>query len=368
MQLPYYWMIRRMSNKFDYRLKMVEIAKRDSVSEAAQVFNTTRKTVRKWLYRYEEEGIAGLGDQAKTPDNIPHKMSDKEEERIADLRRRHPRWGAIRLKSRYRLSPSHTAIHRVIKQKGFVKKKKKRWRKRKDLRELKARYKAFEKNQIDVKDLSDIYRYWPFMRRLKLPRYEYTCREVSLGAAFFAYADENNSTYASLFARYVAEHLMSYGIDAATIEYQTDNGSEFVGNVRKKINRLSAFEKTLKEYKIYHGRIPPRASYLQGDVETFHGIIEDELYDIEDYSNSIEFLGKAYAYQLYFNYIRENRWRDSKSPLQLLRERAAHLDKGILNLPPIRLEILLDEELKGGYHVPGSVREIGFVIFQPPVL
>ncbi|MCD5402006.1 hypothetical protein LR013_05415, partial [candidate division NPL-UPA2 bacterium] len=55
-----------------------------------------------------------------------------------------------------------------------------------------------------------------------------------------------------------------------------------------------------------------------------------------------------------------NRWRDSKSPLQLLRERAAHLDKGILNLPPIRLEILLDEELKGGYHVPGSVQMKAF--------
>ena len=102
-------------------------------------------------------------------------------------------------------------------------------------------------------------------------------------------------------------------------------------------------------------RIPPRSSYLQGDVETFHRIIEDELYDIENYSNHAEFLGKAYAYQLYFNYVRENRWRDNKSPLELLRERHPHIDEGILNLPPIRLEILLDEEPRGGYYVPGSV-------------
>jgi hypothetical protein len=51
-------------------------------------------------------------------------------------------------------------------------------------------------------------------------------------------------------------------------------------------------------------------------VETFHRIIEDELYEIEDYANEIEFLGKAYAYQLYFNYIRKNRYRDNKSPAQ----------------------------------------------------
>jgi len=347
-----------MSNKFDYRLKMVEFAKMHNISLAAREFKTTRKTIRKWLYRYEQVGLAGLKDKPKTPKYIPHKMSKEEEQRIEDLRKRHSRWGAIRLKTRYRLNPSHTAIHRVIKQKGLIKPKKKRWRKRKDLRELKAKYKAFEKNQIDVKDLSDIYHYWPFMRGLKLPRYEYTCRELSLGACFFAYADENNSTYASGFARYVAEHLRSYGIDTATIQYQTDNGSEFIGSVNKRINRLSAFEKALKEYNIHHGRIPPRSSYLQGDVETFHRIVEDELYDIEDYKNPAEFLGKAYAYLLYFNYIRENRWRDNKSPLQLLRERAPELNKAILNLPPIRLETLLEEESKSGYHVPGSVLTI----------
>lgn len=156
------------------------------------------------------------------------------------------------------------------------------------------------------------------------------------------------------------EHLRAIlnllSLDTATIQYQIYNGSEFIGSVNKRINRVSAFEKALKEYNIHHGRIPPRSSYLQGDVEIFHRIIEDELYDIEDYKNPAEFLGKAYAYLLYFDYIRENRWRDNKSPLQLLRERAPELDEQILNLPPIRLEMLLEEESNGGYHVPGSVQ------------
>ena len=36
------------------------------------------------------------------------------------------------------------------------------------------------------------------------------------------------------------------------------------------------------------------------------------LYEIESYDNRIEFLGKTYAYQLYFNYIRKNRYRENK--------------------------------------------------------
>lgn len=82
------------------------------------------------------------------------------------------------------------------------------------------------------------------MRRLGLPRYEYTLRELSTGASFFAYADQNNSTppeadppkanYASLFAKYVIEHLKSYSMSTVRIFWQTDNGSEFIGSVRKK--------------------------------------------------------------------------------------------------------------------------------------
>ena len=121
--MEYYWIIRRMSNKFDYRLKMVELAEQAGVSEAARVFSATRPTVRKWRDRYRQEGLPGLKDKSKAPHNIPHKMSTENEGRIEDLRKRHKRWGAIRLKRRYRLPGSHTAIHRVMKQKDLVKKK-----------------------------------------------------------------------------------------------------------------------------------------------------------------------------------------------------------------------------------------------------
>ena len=353
--MEYYQLIRNMS-KFNLRLNIVMKTKQTSISEAARVFGTTRKTVRRFVRAYDSEGLSGLKDKKRTPKYIPHKMKQEDELHIIELRKKHPSWGARRLKERYHVAGSYMAIHRVIKQSNLIKPKKKRWRKRKDLSELKKKMFFFENSQIDTKDLSDIYQYWPYMRRFGLPRYQYTLRELSTGACFFAYADENNSTYASLFAEYVIEHLKSYGINTAKIMWQTDNGSEFIGSVRKKINRLSAFEKVLKANDIEHGRIPPRCSYLQADVETSHRIIEDELYEIETYNNPIEFPGKTYAYHLYFNYFRKNRYRDNKSPVEILRERFPEINESVLNLPPIRLEWLLDRcykrEAKGGYHVP----------------
>lgn len=348
-------------SKFNLRLQMVIRAKQTNVSETARFYGTTRPTVRKWIRRYEKEGLNGLKDRKRTPKNIPHKLSKQAEARIIELRQKHPSWGPLRLLERYHIEGSNGSVNRVIKQNGLIKPKKRRWKKRKDLSELKKTMKFFAFSQIDTKDLSDIYQYWPYMRKLGLPRYEYTLRELSTGATFYAYANENNSTYASLFAKYVIEHLKSYGIQTARISWQTDNGSEFIGSARKKINRFSAFESVLRDNKIEHARIPPRAFWLQNDVETFHRIIEDELYEIETYANEIEFLGKAYAYQLYFNYIRKNRYRDNKSPVEILRERFPEINEGVLNLPPIRLENLLElcykEKDKGGYDVPISVQE-----------
>ena len=351
--MKYYALIKDMATKFNYRLQMVTLAKETSISNAARVYGATRKTVRKHALRFHAEGLSGLKDKKTSPKSIPHKMNSKDEARVLRLRIIHPSWGARRLKERYSLKGAYMAIHRVMKQGGLIKPKRRRWKKRRDLSDLKKKMFFFQNSQIDTKDLSDILKYWPLMKRLGLPRYEFALRELSTGLSFFAYADENATTNASCFADYVAKHLLSYGLKTACIIWQTDNGSEYIGNVRKKTNRKSAFEKVLLSHEIEHGRIPPRCSWMQGDVETFNRIVEDEFFDIESYRNPTEFLGKAYAYQLYFNYIRKNRYRDNKSPLDILRERFPEVDEGILNLPPIRLdESFIAEGLGSGYHVP----------------
>ena len=41
---------------------------------------------------------------------------------------------------------------------------------------------------------------------------------------------------------------------------------------------------------------------------------------MEDYKNKIHFLSKAYTYILYFNYLREFRYKGYKSPIEILKE------------------------------------------------
>ncbi len=100
--------------------------------------------------------------------------------------------------------------------------------------------------------------------------------------------------------------------------------------------------------------------YLRGhvlarsDVEAFHKIIEDEFYDIEDYENLAEFMGKSYAYELYFNFKRKNRYKERKTPIEILKETGSNISSCVFNLPPIILDNFIDNFIEGSYHVGSS--------------
>jgi transposase InsO family protein len=350
-----------MNNIFDLRLRLVEYTKEHGVSKASREFKTTRPTVRKWRDRVRELGLPGLEDKPRRPKSSPNKIPVNIEVHLIELRKRHPSLGPQRLKDFYDNIPSNSTCYRVWHEnKDLLRPKLKKWVKQKDLRELKKKLKAFEKSQVDTKDLDDILYYWPQKHRLKLPRYQYTLREMSSGASFFAYSDDNNSTNASRFAQYVLSHLIQNGIDISGCIFQDDNGSEFIGSVRKKSKTPTAFQKALLDYNVTQERIPPRSPTFNSDVEAFHRLCEQEFYDSEDFDSEETFLAKAFGYQIWFNFLRKNRWRDNKTPWEILREKNPNISKFALILPPIRLEWLpLPQELspsQGGYDVPRTVK------------
>lgn len=353
MPTPYYEIIKmiKKNDKHNFRMNVVRYALDKGISESARAFETTRKTVRKWRDRYQTEGIKGLEEKSRAPKRIPHKMKPAAEKKIKELREDHEGWGAWRLKDRYGLKESEAAIHRVIRQAGLVKKKKKKRQVRNDLREIKAQMKAYEKIQWDTKDLSDIPKYYTHMRKIGIPRYQYTARDVRSGALYTSYGESNNSTNMGIFANYVLKHLKKCGVEVEGIEHQSDNGAEFQ---KTKISpKIGAFETAVVRYGGKYVTIPPRACTWQSDVEISHRLIEDELYSCEDYTNQEAFYGKAYAYQIYFNHHRKNRYKGAM-PIEIIKEN--NISEQVLNLPPILLDEWVPYISRGGYDVPISVR------------
>src|SRR4051794_34581388 len=68
-----------------------------SVSEVAAEIGVSRQTVHAWLRRYRAAGLAGLVDRPHRTVSCPHRASREVEAVVCELRRAHPKWGALRI-------------------------------------------------------------------------------------------------------------------------------------------------------------------------------------------------------------------------------------------------------------------------------
>ena len=69
-----------------------------TVTEIAAVAGVSRVSLHAWLRRYLTEGVAGLADRSHRPRSCPHQSSDAVAVLVTEMRRRHPRWGAKRIR------------------------------------------------------------------------------------------------------------------------------------------------------------------------------------------------------------------------------------------------------------------------------
>ncbi|WP_222868019.1 helix-turn-helix domain-containing protein [Saccharophagus sp. K07] len=78
-------------------LKMQLIAdwlrQESSISELARGYGLSRKTVYKWVTRYQDEGASGLQDRSRAPKHCPHAVADEVADKILAAKRSHPSFG-----------------------------------------------------------------------------------------------------------------------------------------------------------------------------------------------------------------------------------------------------------------------------------
>jgi len=350
----YYTEMRQASDPKYLRLRMVQFAKQHGVKAAARLFHATPKTARKWRDRYDGT-LESLCDHSRAPRRRPRKLSAQAEARIVDLKTRLPRWAARRLKRDFRLPWSEKAIRRVCRDHGLNRPRRRRKHETKRLlREVKKHWRLFQQIDIDTKHLNDIPEYWGRLKTLRLPRYQYTARDVTTGLLFLGYADELSLSYAKLFAERIIRHLLACGIPLARTTWQSDNGSEFVGSWQAKED--SAFTRTIEAVPGQeHRRIPPGQHRFQADVETVHSLMETEFFEIEQFRSRSDFIAKAKSYNLWFNLARQNSGKENQTPWQLVRQKHPDAHPFLPILTPVFLDELLVNQLQksrsGGYDV-----------------
>ena len=116
----------RMQFLVDYRSGLF------TVSFLAERHGVSRRTLYKWIERFEMEGVAGLEDQMRRPRWHPNQTSEEVEAAIAEFRRKHPDWGPKKIvhvlsgRDEETSWPARSTVAAILKRHGLVKGRRRR--------------------------------------------------------------------------------------------------------------------------------------------------------------------------------------------------------------------------------------------------
>jgi hypothetical protein len=348
----YYSIMRQSKDKKFLRHKIAISAKEIGIKPTVKLFNTTKKTVKKWYNRWLLLGYEGLGGKSKQPHYSPNATSAYMRKRLVALKKEYKRVGADTIKNIKNLTISSKTIRKIWREENVPsRKRRKKHVTKQNLRAVKKQFMPFTFIVEDTKDLIDIPEYLAQMIIHKLPKVQYSFRDVSSGLLILAFADERSLLNSTLFANYTNSKLIELNVNLSYAMRQTDNGSEYIGSWQAKepSSYTLAIQNTAQQV---HNTIFPGAHRMQSDVETIHNLIEVEFFEIESFSCRQDFFDKVHSYQSFFNLVRTNSYKENKTPWNLILDRIPDANINVAKIPVVDLSLLaknyVDSITKGG--------------------
>lgn len=109
----------------EQRVRFVVSAKRGDKGMRAlcEEFSISRPTGYEWLRRYTASGIAGVVEKSRRPRKSPTQTAPEIEDRVEELRRQRPDWGARKLQvllAREGVDLPVITVHRILLRRGLV--------------------------------------------------------------------------------------------------------------------------------------------------------------------------------------------------------------------------------------------------------
>jgi DNA-binding MarR family transcriptional regulator len=96
---------RTLSDKAQLKLEWIifyHAVGKEHTNDTTAHFGITRKTLHKWLKRFDEKNLSSLEEKSRKPANTrKREISMLQEERVKKLRNKHKRWGKMKLQRRY---------------------------------------------------------------------------------------------------------------------------------------------------------------------------------------------------------------------------------------------------------------------------
>jgi len=104
---------------------MEEYEAGERISAIAQQHGVSRRTIHKWIERWQQSGLEGLQELSRAPHQHPQAVAEVWKERVRAARQQHPRWGAPKLAWLLKQGreegevPSLSTIGRILRESGL---------------------------------------------------------------------------------------------------------------------------------------------------------------------------------------------------------------------------------------------------------
>lgn len=250
-----------------FRQRFIKYTQNHSVTETAIRYRVSRKTIYKWLKRYDGT-VDSLEDKSHRPHTSPNAHTEREIRLIRRCVKKH-KWNDLilayqEIRDRYGYTRSYGGFKRLVSKLRKLKPKKKKKRKPKPYK--RADY-IGQKVQIDVKFVPN----YCVVNGKKY--YEYIAVDECSRWAYRQMYDEH-STYSSY--KFLLELIKAAPFPIR--EIQTDNGSEFTNALRTTKGKKTIFEIALDNFGIKYHRIRVATPRHNGKVERQNRQDEERFY------------------------------------------------------------------------------------------
>ena len=117
----------------DERIKMIGDYRRGvySITELAEIYGVSRKTLYKWIGRYDQEGIEGLKERSRAPLSHPNAISEAMTKRMLQAKKKYG-WGPKKIRRILQKQvpetpwPSLSTVEKIFRHHGLVQRRQKR--------------------------------------------------------------------------------------------------------------------------------------------------------------------------------------------------------------------------------------------------
>ena len=265
-----------------------------TIKEMVKVCPFSERTLKYWLAKYREDGIAGLEGRSKRPKSQPKETSIRLKERVIELRKE-TKLSAIKLS--WKLEKEGLSIHprtigKIIKKEGLTRK----------YRTKKIQYK-YVKISLRIGELVEIdIKYVP--QRLNRRRfYQFTAIDSSSRWRFMRIYDDMSTSSAMRFLRELMTvspfKIQSIKTDNASCFTNRYNGGYWKSSLP--YPRIHSFEKLCQELNVVHYLIDPGKPCQNGKVERSHRTDQESFYDQLQFKSYQELQYKLKLWNMYYN-------------------------------------------------------------------